>query len=180
MAQAQALALALRHEPLVAIYSSPLIRALQTARIVGGFHPLAPLLTDWDLAEMDLGDFDGMEAETWAASHADFMRAWRDRPSQVRMPGGECLADVQRRALGALARAAGRHAPGECLLLASHNFVILTLLCRALEIPLDRFREVRQGTAALTRLCLQGERLWAERVDDRSHLQEEGWERRHG
>ena len=50
------------------------------------------------------------------------------------------------------------------------NFVILTILCRVLEIPLDRFRELRQETAAFNVLCRKGDRFYAEVVNERSHL----------
>jgi broad specificity phosphatase PhoE len=56
------------------------------------------------------------------------------------------------------------------LLLCSHNFVNLTMLCYALRVPLDRFREVRQETAALNVLYMQEERLWAKVVNERSYL----------
>ena len=40
---------------------------------------------------MDLGEFDGMEAEHWAAQYQDFIKTWRNAPSSLRMPGGEGL-----------------------------------------------------------------------------------------
>jgi hypothetical protein len=43
-------------------------------------------------------------------------------------------------------------------------------LCYALKIPLDRFREVRQETAALNVLYMEGQRLWAKVVNECSHL----------
>jgi hypothetical protein len=43
-------------------------------------------------------------------------------------------------------------------------------LCYALQMPLNRFREVRQETAALNVLYLEGERLVVKVVNDRSHL----------
>jgi len=41
--QAQALARTLKNERFAAIYSSPLTRAMETARLVKGFHPSTPL-----------------------------------------------------------------------------------------------------------------------------------------
>lgn len=53
--QAQALALVLKHEPLTAVYSSPLMRAMETARSIKAFHPSAPFFEEEGLIEMDLG-----------------------------------------------------------------------------------------------------------------------------
>jgi len=171
IAQARALAGAVQSEPLVAIYSSPLSRALETARIIHGLHPGIPLVIEGELVEMDLGSFDGMDAGAWASKHPDFLRAWQEDPAGVRMPGGETLAEVQSRAVRAIHRVTRDHAPGDHLLLSSHNFVNLTILCHAMEIPLSRFRKIRQGTAALNRLWKQGDGLGVDVLDDRSHLQ---------
>lgn len=171
--QANALASALRGESLAAIYSSPLARAKETARLIQVFHASAPLHEDEGLVEMDLGEFEGIEGPRWAEKHANFRQAWRDNPAAVTMPGGESLKEVQARAVAALERITHSYPLGSTLLVCSHNFVILTILCHALEIPLNRFRELKQGTGALNVLYMQGEKLQAEVVNDRSHLQPE-------
>ncbi len=168
--QARALALALKGETLAAIYCSPLVRAKETACLIRAFHPAVPLIEEEGLMEMDLGEFEGIEGPRWAEKYAEFRAAWKENPGSVRMPGGESLHEVQARAISALERIAESHPPESTLVLCSHNFVILTILCHALEIPLDRFRDLRQGTAALNVLYKQGKRLRAEVVNDRSHL----------
>jgi probable phosphoglycerate mutase len=168
--QAHALALALKDESLTAIYSSPLIRTLETARLIKVFHPSIPLFEEEGLVEMNLGEFEGMEAQRWAAEYQDFRRIWQETPASVIMPGGESLQEVQTRAIGTLERITKLYPTESTLLLCSHNFVNLTMLCYALRVPLDRFREVRQETAALNVLYMQGERLWAKVVNERSYL----------
>jgi broad specificity phosphatase PhoE len=168
--QAHALASALKDEPLTAIYSSPLTRALETAHFIKDFHPSVPLFEEEGLMEMNLGEFEGMEAQRWVVEYPDFIKRWRDTPASVAMPGGESLQEVQTRAIQTLERITRRY-PGEgTLLLCSHNFVNRTLLCYALNIPLDRFREVRQETAALNILYVQGQQFRAEVVNECSHL----------
>jgi len=169
--QARCLARALKDEPLVAIHSSPLLRAMETAQIVRTFHPMIPILKEEDLVEMDLGDFDGLDALSWAEQHPEFLKAWKEDPSSVSMPGGESLQDVQKRAIGALERITESYSPGSSLLISSHNFVNMTILCYAAKIPLSRFRQVRQETAAVNILCKKGGSLWAEVINERSHLE---------
>ena len=169
--QARALAVALKHEPIMAIYSSPLGRAIETACLIKMFHPSAPFFEEDALIEMDLGDFDGMEAKQWAAQFRDFRKAWQKNPASVKMPGGESLKDVQTRAIDALERITRMYPPGSTLLICSHNFVNLTILCHALEISLNRFRDLQQDTAGISVLYKQGYRLWVEVVNDKSHLQ---------
>jgi phosphoserine phosphatase len=168
--QAQALACALKEEPITAIYSSPLIRAIETARLIGVGHPAVPLFVEEGFVEMDLGEFEGIEAQRWAEQYPDFRKAWRENPAGVRMPGGESLQEVQDRAMGALERIASLYSPESTLLLSSHNFVNRAILCAALKIPLDRFRELPQETAALNVFYKRGQEFWAEVVNERSHL----------
>ena len=168
--QARALALTLKDEPFIAIYSSPLIRAIETARLIKKFHPSTPLIKEEGLTEMDLGEFDGMEAAYWSAHYQDFFETWRSTPGCLRMPGGENLQEVQIRAIDTLERITKLYPSGSTLLLCSHNFVNRTILCHALGFPLDRFRDVKQDTATLNILYMQGQRLWAELVNDLSHL----------
>ncbi|MBW1690105.1 MAG: hypothetical protein DRG87_01890 [Deltaproteobacteria bacterium] len=165
--QAHALALALRHEPIAAIYSSPLLRALETAQIIKAFHASAPLFQAEGLAEMDLGDFEGMPAQQWAEEYPDFRKAWLETPLSVTMPGGESLQEVQARAMDTLERITTRSSPESTLLLCSHSFVNRTILCHALNLSLDRFREVQQETSALNILYKCAERWHAEAVNKR-------------
>jgi len=105
--EAHALALALKDEPLTAIYSSPLIRARETANHIQAFHLSVPLFEEKGLIEMDFGAFEGMEAVRWVEEYPDFYEVWMKNPASVTMPDGENLADVQKRALDALRRITG-------------------------------------------------------------------------
>jgi broad specificity phosphatase PhoE len=168
--QAQALALALKDESMTAIYSSPLIRAMETARPIKAFHPSTPLFEEGGLTEMDLGEFDGMQAGDWGSKYQEFYKTWRTTPSCLKMPGGESLVEVQIRAIGTLERITKPYPPGSTLLLCSHNFVNRTIICHALGLPLDRFRDFQQDAAALNVLYRRGGQLVAEVVNDVSHL----------
>jgi broad specificity phosphatase PhoE len=147
-AEALSLADALKKEPLSTIYCSPLVRARETAQIIQQFHPFVSFVEEPGLMEMDLGDFDGMKASDWAEQFPEFREVWQKKPSSLKMPAGECLLDVQKRALGTLSRIATQHLPGETLLVCSHNFVIISIRCLALGIPLDDFRKVKQKTGS--------------------------------
>jgi broad specificity phosphatase PhoE len=168
--QVRALAEALKNKPLTAIYTSPLIRALETARLIRVFHPSTPIFEEKGLIEMDLGEFDGMKAQDWAEQYPDFRKAWNENPASVKMPGGESLENVQARAKQTLELITRIYPPDSTILISSHNFVNLTILCDLLKIPLNRFRELRQENAAFNVICKKGNRLYVELVNERSHL----------
>jgi probable phosphoglycerate mutase len=99
--QARALAERAAGEGLVVVYSSPLVRAKETADIVAAAHGLE-VRTDDRLKEVDVGDWQGRlkadlerdEPEQWAA----FLAGGED----WRFPGGESLREQQDRVIAAL------------------------------------------------------------------------------
>ncbi len=170
--QAAALALALEQETIAAIYSSPLQRAVDTASQISKYHPSTPLIKEPGLIEMNLGDFEGMEAQKWAAQHLEFRKAWEKNPADLAMPGGESLKEVQQRAIDTQERVSKPYESDSTLLICSHNFVIVSLLCFASNIPLDQFREMRQDNAALNVVYKDGTDYQVAIINERQHLKE--------
>jgi len=168
--QVKALALALKNKPLMAIYTSPLLRALETARLIKVFHPSTPIFEEKGLIEMDLGEFDGMKVQDWAEQYPDIRKSWNENPASVKMPGGESLKEVQARAKETLERITRIYPTDTTILMSSHNFVNLTILCDLLKIPLHRFRELRQENAAFNVIRKKGNRFYVELVNEGSHL----------
>ena len=156
MAQAAAMGEMLKNESITSIYTSPLCRAFETADAIKAFHPQALLFEEAGFIEMDLGEFDGVQAKTWAKEHPDFMKNWWENPGTLRMPGGENLEEVQQRAVETLNRVVTLHPPKSTLLIVSHNFVILSLLCHAKSLGLDQFRDLRQANGALSIIHFTG------------------------
>ena len=96
LAQAEGLAAALAGEPLVAVHSSPLRRAWDTARAVAGRHGLAPV-ADEAFNNIDLGAWQGMEKTRIEREQPDLWRLWVTDPETLTLPGGETLASVRER-----------------------------------------------------------------------------------
>lgn len=169
-AQALAIAEAFRsRDGVVAVYASPLQRAVDTAA------PLADALgvevrTDERLIEMDIGEMDGLTLTDARERYPDFMRRWlSDELAEAPMPGGESLAQVQERAWPAIESLRDAH-DGRAAVVVTHNFVLLTILCRVLHLPLARFRSLRQDLGALSVLELTAERQSVVTINDRCHL----------
>lgn len=168
-AQCVAVAQALAHESVVAVRSSPLRRAMETAEAIAGRHGLA-VEPEPDVIEMDVGVMDGLSTREMREQHAEFLRAWMGPGAATTpMPGGESLAQVQDRAWRTVERLMDEHASG-VVVLVSHNFVIATLICRALDIDLADFRRIRQDVAACHALDLTPERTRVVRLNETCHL----------
>lgn len=92
--QARRLHALLQTQPVGQIYSSPLRRAAQTARIV---FPRRKIVFADALREIDFGRLEGLTAADASATYPLFYRKWLMRPSQADPPGGERLAHFRRR-----------------------------------------------------------------------------------
>ena len=93
--------LAGRGSPIASLWSSDLSRAHETASIIGAAIGLRPLL-DWRLREGARGRWEGRLMDDVARTEPELYAAWmRDDPA-FQFPGGESLADQQRRVLAAL------------------------------------------------------------------------------
>ena len=135
---AQAIDLPGRIGPVLAVWSSPLARARQTA------EPLAtatgvPVLFDHDLIEMDQGELEGLGDVDLLALHGDLVQAWRADPGGLRLPGGETMDEVADRALAALNRIVGHNPTGRTAVV-THQLVLAATLCRLQGLPLSRWR----------------------------------------
>ena len=172
-AQAAMLANCLRTVDIAAAYSSPLQRALQTAAPIAESHGLA-IQPEEALAEMDVGDLDGLSGAEMRARYPEVLRAWAaGEAATLRLPGGESLQNVQDRAWS-LVEALRRQDAEEAVLCVTHNFVALAILCRALNLPLGQFRRLRQSVCGLSVIDFRGERVQIVRLNDTCHLMADG------
>jgi probable phosphoglycerate mutase len=168
--QAQRLAISLKNEPIGAIYCSPLKRALATAEPIASSHGLE-VQVDEGLIEMDIGEMEGLTFQQVGERYPHFLQAWLGgQAASEAMPGGERLLDVQDRAWQAIERIRQRQEHGT-VAAVTHNFVILTLLCRVLGLELADFRRLRHSVAAKSVLEVRQDRIILVSFNDTCHLE---------
>jgi broad specificity phosphatase PhoE len=115
--QAAELAAALAEEPLAAVYSSPLRRALETAEIAAAPHGLDPVPVE-ALREVDVGSWQGLtRAEIEERFPAQFAR-WLEY--EQGWDDGETYDEMGVRVMAALFELAAAH-DGEQILAVSHG-----------------------------------------------------------
>lgn len=168
VAQAKAVAASFSVAP-AAVYASPLRRALDTASAIAAETGLKVTVED-GLIEMDVGEMEHLTGAELRERHPEFLKAWLSgEAASIRMPGGESLAEVQARAWAAVERMREAHGEGS-VAAVTHNFVILTVVCRALNLPLGEFRRVRQGLAARTVIDITERWTTLLQLNDTAHL----------
>lgn len=168
--QAAALAGRLAGVGLLAVYSSPLQRALATAECVGRSGGLQPQAVE-ELTDMSYGAWEGQHHVQVRERDPDLYARWLSEPHLVRPPGGETLAEVRRRATAALDRVALSH-PHDTVAVVSHRVVNKVLLCAALGLGDDGFWRIRQDTACLNILEYENGHITVGLLNDTCHLQD--------
>jgi broad specificity phosphatase PhoE len=138
------------------IYTSPLRRAVQTARVVAEGTNL-PIRKSEGLNEIAFGDWTGRHFDDLIDD--ELYRRFIKSPAKTVLPGGETISDVQRRGLSVVNEAAQK-VPGGRFLLVSHGDVIRAILSHYMKLPLNEYRRLRIDNGSLS--ALQTDRRWAE------------------
>jgi len=137
--QGREIAQALQAVPFVAAYSSDLRRARQTAQALVNLTGL-PLRFDQRLREIALGEWEGLTLTEIQARYPTLWEQWTHVPSTVRLPGGETLAQVEKRLTAALDDVAALHRGTVAVF--THGIPVAIVRCRVQGLPLDRYWDV--------------------------------------
>ncbi|MGV8803736.1 MAG: histidine phosphatase family protein [Polaromonas sp.] len=168
--QASRMALALKSEPIAAIYASDLARAWETADYLGRAHGLG-ITPETGLRERGFGDFEGKTfAEIEALLPEQSMR-WRKRDPHFAPAGGESLLTMSQRVIEATERLAARH-PGELIALVGHGGVMDVLYRAATRQHIQAPRTWTLGNAAINRLLWTPQGLTLVGWADTQHLED--------
>ncbi len=128
------------------VFSSPLSRCVETARIVSA-RPDHEITRVPEFGEIDLGRWDG---QPFAQIKAHFPGAWAARGNDLvhyRPPGGESFADLFDRVVPAFQNLA-RHVSGNSLIVA-HAGVNRMILCHLLAKALNDLFTIDQAYGCL-------------------------------
>ena len=145
-AQVGALARRLAGLPLAAVYSSPLERALETARPLAASHGVRLEVRE-ALVEVDCGEWAGRDLE---ALHSESL--WlviRAYPSAARFPGGESLREARDRMVALLDGIRNAH-QGQMVAVVSHSDPIRLAAAHYAGMALDLFQRLVISPASVT------------------------------
>jgi probable phosphoglycerate mutase len=131
---------------IAAVYSSPLERTRETARLAAGAVGLRVRVAR-GLIECDFGEWTGanlndlMKLPDWATVQR--------YPSGFRFPGGESFSGMQSRMVQAIADLCARHR-GETIVAVSHADPIKAAVAEALGTHLDLFQRIVISPCSVT------------------------------
>jgi broad specificity phosphatase PhoE len=155
--------------PVEHCYSSPLLRAMQTATIVAAPHGLAPEPLE-ALTECDVGRWEGLDWQTVRYLDAEGYQRFHANPAAFGYPGGESFRDVYERVAPALDQLLRQHA-GESILVVGHHVVNRTYLASLLGLTPDQARQVILDNCGISVVLREADRTTVHTLNAAFHLQ---------
>jgi probable phosphoglycerate mutase len=148
--QAEALGIRLRDEGIQALYSSPIQRCLETARVIGHSLALSPLQAE-AANEIDFGAWTGRDFASLAGD--PLWERWNTHRDTAAPPGGETMVSAASRIMSLLEVVRQRHPEGR-IAVVSHGDVIKAALGRYLGLPLQAYGRFDIDPGSISALAL--------------------------
>ena len=165
--QAELLAEYLSRVKIDAVYSSPLKRALKTAEMIASYHKpdieIAPGLIDFNY-----GKWQGLAHQEVKDKYKELYAEWLNNPDLVKMPAGESLNDVRKRATATVASILAKHKG--TVVLVSHRVVNKVLICALLGLDNSHFWNIKQDNCGITTFNYENRRFVLTKHNDTSYL----------
>lgn len=143
------------HTSRIQIWTSPILRAVQSAEILfdelrqAGLDP-SPTLQHQGLGEFDMGDFVG---RTVASLHSE--PSWQDyidHPATAAFPNGESMPEIFERVWTAFLEILA--ADADLTVIVSHGGPVRVLVCALLGLPREHFHGFKISNASITHVRL--------------------------
>ncbi len=154
--QARQTALALRSWPVAGVYTSPLLRARQTAQEIAHLHCLEPMVEP-DLVECDLGHWAGLTWPEVMQRDPEHYKRFIQAPDVYGYRGGENLRQVVQRVEPVIARL-GQANMGKLIVVVAHNIVLRAYFCHLLGMPPAQWRKLTQENCCINLLRWRAEK----------------------
>ena len=136
--EAEVAATSLAKVRLKSIYSSPIDRCIETARVIAKKHRLV-VRTRKDLAEVEYGTWTNRSLK--AVARTKLWSSVQKWPSGTRFPEGESFVEIQARGVAVLEDLRIRH-PKDRICVVSHGDVIRLVMAHYMGIHLDLFQRI--------------------------------------
>ncbi len=173
--QARATAEALKNEKIDVIYSSDLLRAMNTAKPHAELRGL-DIHSSRELREVYLGEWEGMSAVDVIDKYGDMYEVkWLGGFGTFRFPEGESCAEAGARFHSEVLRIAGEN-EGKTILITAHAAVIRAFFAKVLGLLPEEIAEKLPfpTNASYSEVFYDGERLTAGRYSVDDHLSSVG------
>jgi alpha-ribazole phosphatase len=130
-----------------AVYSSPLTRAYETAKILT--NSKYNIHTLQDLQEIKLGVWEGKTINQVSKEYKKEYNKWYKKPMEVKIPGAETILEFKDRVVKTLDKIRAQH-PNQDVLVVTHGGVITIYLAHLLEMNLNKVWSISLKNGSVT------------------------------
>ena len=171
IAQADATAEALKDVVFDAIYSSPLKRALVTARRIAKPHEIEVRVGD-GFSDMHFGSWQGLTEAQVAEKYPPMLRKWKESPAHFRPPGGESTKKAWKRVNSQLREILFTHGTGT-VIVVSHRVPLKLMTAYLLKQKRGEIHRIKHDPCAISVFKVHSKSEYeAVRLNDTSHLRQ--------
>lgn len=169
-AQATRVGKRLRQHHFAAIYSSDLLRAVQTANAIAHHHQ-QPVNELAGFREIDVGLWEHLTVAEITAQFPSNFAAYRTTPGRAIYTGGESYAQMQIRAMQALDTVMHRHDSHDSICVVCHGGTIRAIVCAVLNLDIDNYTQMWIDNCAITTVIQQHGKLRLGNLNDNAHAE---------
>lgn len=166
--QAQRIGMRLAAEKIQAVYSSDLLRAVQTATHIADKHGL-PVLQRQELREINFGNWEGLTYEQIIVDNRDLITEIYNGNSSACMPNGESFEILGKRAMSVMEECVQKH-QGENIVVVAHGGTLRTILCNVLGRNLSEVWSISQDNTAINVLEYENGKGKVMMLNESNHL----------
>ncbi len=152
----------------IAIYTSPLSRAVKTAEAVAQHFGLT-VQGEPGLIDIDYGAWQGLTPDEARVRWPEIVEAWYHAPQNAHIPSGETVDQGRARGVATVRTLAARH-PDQTIVLVGHTVINRAILLGILRLNTDRFWHIRQDTCAINVFETEGDDFVLVSLNETHHL----------
>lgn len=169
--QADQIGMRLRSKGVNIIFASQLKRVAQTASSISKYTN-ANISTRDELREINMGEWEFLNVEQVKVKHANYYEEWSKHTADLPYPGGECGADVEKRAMKVVEEIID-HGYKESVIVTSGG-TIRVLLSSFMGLKLENRFLIDTDNCGLSvvRYDIQAKKYYIKCINDTSHLEE--------
>lgn len=146
--QAKELAKYLKGLEIEVVATSPVKRAVETAKAIVSACPDSKLIVDEGLTEIDYGDWVNLTFVELTKRYPQVWQDYHNNPRKMTIPGGESLAAAQERTVDSIIKLRKKYPEGR-IALVSHADVIKLAVIGMLKWPINMFKTFSMDNGAV-------------------------------
>lgn len=168
IAQADAVAEALKDRVFEAVHSSPLKRAVVTATRIAKPHQIDIKIND-GFIDINYGSWQGLKEETVKKKNPPGYAKWMNKPTKMKFPGGDSMVKAWKRVNTALRELLVVHGFGT-VVIVSHRIPLKFMTAYLLGKGYEYFPQVRHDPCAISIFTIEDRTYTPVVLNDTRHL----------